>query len=250
MLILRPILLALVLVYLLPAALATGLWWMGQHPSNWRDADWSSAALLPRAGDDKEAAVYILAARTGGLKGALAEHSWIVTKAPGAERYERYDKVGWGMPIRHNGYAADGRWYSNEPRVVAALHGRAAEAALPEIASAIQSYPFAARGGYRIFPGPNSNSFVAHVLREVPALGAVLPPAAVGRDYPTDGHLVRFDREARQFSVSLFGYAGFSIGAQSGLEVNLLGLVAGIDPFRWQVKVPAFGAFGFAPRAI
>ncbi len=250
MYLLRLTLLGFALIYLLPAALATGLWWAGSHPASWRDADWSSAALLPRADESRDAAVYILAARTGGLKGALAEHSWIVTKASGAARYERYDKVGWGSPIRRNGYAADGRWYSNEPRVVAALHGEAATRALPDIQKAIASYPFAARGGYHIFPGPNSNSFVAHVLREVPALGAVLPPAAVGRDYPTDGRLLRLDREAGEFSASLFGYAGLSIGARSGFEVNILGLVAGVDPFRWQIKVPAFGSYSFSSRTL
>ena len=36
---------------------------------------------------------------------------------------------------------------------------------------------------YRIWPGPNSNSFVAHVLREVPELGTTLPPNATGRDF-------------------------------------------------------------------
>ncbi|WP_427023848.1 DUF3750 domain-containing protein [Aureimonas ureilytica] len=250
MIILRPLLIGFLVIYLLPAALATLLWWSGSHPASWRDADWSSAALLPKADASEAAAIYVLAARTGGLKGALSEHSWIVTKAREAVRYERYDKVGWGMPIRRNGYAADGRWYSNEPRLVAKLEGEAAERALPEVEAAIASYPFAARGGYHIFPGPNSNSFVAHVLRQVPALGAVLPPAAVGRDYPTDGRLLRVDREAGEFRASLFGYAGLAIGAQSGLEVNLLGLVAGIDPFRWQIKIPAFGAYSLAPRSL
>ncbi len=239
---LRFLLLAVLVVYLLPAALATFLWWSGQHPRSWSEADWSSAALLPRADADAEPAVYVLSARTGGLKGALSEHSWIVLKTRGAARYERFDKVGWGQPIRRDAYAADGRWYSNEPRVVSALHGAAAEAAIPDIRAAIASYPFGARGGYRIFPGPNSNSFVAHVLRSVPAFGAVLPPAAVGRDYPSDGRLLRLDAARHEFSASLFGYAGVTVGARSGVELNLLGLVAGIDPFRRQIKVPGFGA--------
>lgn len=240
--ILRALLLVIAVVYLLPAALAALLYALGSHPGSWRDADWSSAALLPTAADDRAAAVYVLAARTGGLKGALAEHSWIVLKRAGADRYERFDKVGWGSPIRRNGYPADGRWYSNEPRLVTALHGDAATSAIPAVEAAIADYPFAARGGYRIFPGPNSNSFVAHVLRQVPALGAVLPPAAVGRDFPVDGRIIDLDREGHELSLSLFGYAGLRIGERSGFEVNLLGLVAGLDPFRMTVKIPAFGS--------
>jgi len=234
------VLLVVSLVYLLPATLAVVGWTLGEHPRSWRDADWSSSGLL--ADDRDGAAVHVLAARTGGLKGALSEHSWIVLREAGGRRFERYDKVGWGSPIRRDGYAADARWYSNPPRIVASLRGAAAEAAIPRVRAAIAEYPFAARGGYRIFPGPNSNSFVAHVLREVPEIGAVLPPAAVGRDYPTAGRLLRFDREAREVSASLFGYAGVTVGRRSGFEVNLLGLVAGIDPFRMLVKVPGFGS--------
>lgn len=244
MLLLRTILLAVAIVFVLPSAISALLWWGGDRPQSWRDADWSSAALLPEASETSEAAIYILAARTGGLKGAVSEHSWIVVKREGASRYERWDKVGWGLPIRQDAYAADSRWYSNEPRIVLALTGPEAQAAIPAVASAIASYPFSQRGGYRIFPGPNSNSFVAHVLREVPALDVVLPPAAVGRDYPTAGRLASIDADGLDLHLSLWGYAGLSLGWKSGLEINLLGLVAGIDPMRLVVKVPALGTFG------
>jgi hypothetical protein len=242
MILLRAVVLGIVLVFLLPAGLSVLFWKLGEHPGSWREADWSSAAILPASDADENAAVYVLAARTGGLKGALSEHSWIVIKPAGSGRYERFDKVGWGSPIRRNGYAADGRWYSNVPRVVARLEGEAAERAIPQVRAAIESYPFAARGGYRIFPGPNSNSFVAHVLRNVPDLGAVLPPAAVGRDFPVDGRLLALDTQAHELRMSLFGYAGLAIGARSGFEIQFLGLVAGIDPFRGLLKIPGFGS--------
>lgn len=244
MLFLRTILIAVAIVFVLPTAVSALLWWSGERPQSWRDADWSSAALLPKATETTGAAIYILAARTGGLKGALSEHCWIVVKREGASRYERWDKVGGGSPIRQDAYAADGRWYSNEPRIILALTGPKAKAAIPAVVNAIGSYPFAERGGYRIFPGPNSNSFVAHVLREVPALDVVLPPAAVGRDYPTAGHLVSIDADRLDMHLSLWGYLGLSLGWKSGMEVNLLGLVAGIDPFRLVIKVPALGTFG------
>lgn len=241
MILLRAAVLGIALLFLLPAGLSVLVWKLGEHPASWSTADWSSAAILPLARDDETAAVYVLAARTGGLKGALSEHSWVVLKPRGASAYERFDKVGWGSPIRRNGYAADGRWYSNTPRLVAELKGEAAERAIPKVRAAIESYPFAARGGYRIFPGPNSNSFVAHVLHAVPELGAVLPPTAVGRDFPVDGRLVTLDTQAWELRASLYGYAGFAIGARSGLELQFLGLVAGVDPLRGLLKVPGFG---------
>ncbi|ORE90766.1 DUF3750 domain-containing protein [Aurantimonas sp. 22II-16-19i] len=241
--ILKFLMLAIVLVYLLPAAASAALWYVGEHATSWRTADWSSSGLFEPAGKVPEARVYVLSARTGGLKGALSEHSWIVVKESGATSYERWDKVGWGSPVRHNGYPADGRWYSNQPRVVFAATGGAAERLIPKIRAAIATYPFAMRGGYHIFPGPNSNSFVAHVMRQVPEIDVALPPVSVGRDYPTGGRLAYLDPDGRDLHLSLFGYAGLSAGWKNGLEINLLGLVAGVDIRRIGIKVPAFGTF-------
>ncbi|NDV85819.1 DUF3750 domain-containing protein [Aurantimonas aggregata] len=230
-------------VYLLPAALAALLWWSGDHPSSWRQADWSSARILPAPQEQPDAALYIFAARTGGMKGAVSEHSWIVVKDRDAGAYERWDKVGWGMPIRQNHRAADGLWYSNVPKIIVGVTGADAERLIPQVRAAIADYPFAEAGGYTMFPGPNSNSFVAHVMRAVPGIDASLPVAAVGRDYPSDGRLVAFDPDRREVRLSLWGYAGLVVGWQSGLEINLLGLVAGLDPRHLAVKVPAFGTY-------
>ena len=126
----RPLKLLLLLiagVYVLPAALSALLWWTGEHPGSWRQADWSSAQILPVPAEDTPAALYILAARTGGMKGAVSQHSWIVLKGDGASPYERWDKVGWGMPIRQNHRPADGLWYSNVPEIVVAVTGERAE---------------------------------------------------------------------------------------------------------------------------
>lgn len=238
----------IVVVYVLPATLSALLWWTSEHPLSWRQADWSSAALLPAASVTDDAALYILAARTGGLKGALADHSWIVLKDESASAYERWDKVGWGTPVRRNSQPADGRWYSNDPRVVVEVTGERAEALIPKVRAAIAAYPYAERGGYALFPGPNSNTFVAHVMRAVPGIDATLPAAAVGRDYPSEGRFFSIDPDRQELRLSLWGYAGIVAGWKSGLEVNFLGLVAGIDPRRLAVKVPAFGTYALLSR--
>jgi hypothetical protein len=111
----KKLFLFLLLCFIAPALASLSVRAAGSQPNSWRSADWSSSGQLPAAGDDAPAAVYVMAARTGGLKGALAVHSWIVTK-PENGRYTRYDKVGWGSPIRVNSYPADGRWYSNDPK--------------------------------------------------------------------------------------------------------------------------------------
>jgi hypothetical protein len=232
------------LVYLLPTFAAAGLWAMQEHPARWSDARWTSAGILPKPEASPDAGVYIFSAMTGGLKGAVASHAWIVTKAKGASTYTRYDKVGWGSPIRRNHRDPDGFWYSNPPQLVTSVTGAEAEQLIPKVESAIAAYPYAQPGGYRIWPGPNSNSFVAHVLRMVPELGAVLPPHAVGRDYLAGGSLLHLDADWRDFQVSLRGLAGFAIGQRSGVEVHFMGLVAGLDLARPGIKLPGFGRIG------
>lgn len=229
------------LVFMLPAALSAGRWAMLERPASWHEADWSSSGLLPPAGADEAAAIHVLAARTGGMKGALSVHSWIVLKERGADSYERYDKVGWGRPVRRNAYAADARWYSNTPFFVVSRTGVTAERLIPRIKAAIAAYPFAGRGDYGLWPGPNSNSFTAHVLRAVPELEAQLPPTAIGRDYRPG--LFAFDRapDWSEIHFSLGGLAGFAAGLRTGLELQLLGLVAGVDLRTPALKVPGFG---------
>ena len=237
---------AFLAIYLFPSLVAAGLWLGGEHPATWREAKWTSSKMLPDPSANDEAAIYVLSARTGGLKGAIASHAWIVMKDKGGAAYERFDKVGWGSPIRRNNYPADALWYSNQPRLVTMVKGEAAEALIPKIRQVIQDYPFAEAGGYTIYPGPNSNTFIAHILRHVPELGAVLPPDATGRDYLSDGGFFYAAPDGKDFSLSFKGYGGISIGARSGFEVNLLGLVAGIDVQEPGVKIPALGYFGTA----
>lgn len=231
------------LCFLLPLALA-GAWWAVQdRPGSWRDADWSASGLLPDAADVPGAAIHILAARTGGAKGAASVHSWLVWKPVGARSWSRADVVGWGLPVRIDAYAPDARWYSNEPYFVGSVTGAEAAALVPKVQEAIRDYPWNARGAYRIWPGPNSNSFVAHVLREVPEIGVTLPPHAVGKDWMGDG--LRVIRDAGgDVHLSIWGYAGLSVGPRTGIEINLLGQAFGLDILRPAVKLPGIGRVG------
>ncbi len=199
--------------------------------------------MLPAPAASPEAVIHVMAARTGGLKGALSVHSWIVMKRKGQARYDRYDKVGWGRPVRKNEFPADGRWYSNEPFFVKTVSGAEAERLIPKVEGAIEGYMASFPNGYRLWPGPNSNSFVAHVLREVTELETILPPNAVGRDYLA-GSGFTVDEDGRDYHFSLFGLAGVAFGYRSGFEVHLLGLVAGIDVLNPGLKIPAFGRVG------
>ena len=231
----------ILVVFLLPVGATVAWWAMQERPASWRAADWSPSGILPPAGADDEAAIYVLAARTGGLKGAFSVHSWIVVKEAGANRYHRYDKVGWGNPIRRDAYPADAYWYSNQPWIVHAATGDRAAALLPQVEDAIEDYPYARNGGYRIWPGPNSNSFVAHVLNAVPDLGARLPPNATGRDFAAGHASFHISSDWKDVHATVGGLFGFAFGVRNGIEIHFLGLVAGLDLAHPALKVPALG---------
>jgi hypothetical protein len=172
-----------------------------------------------------------------------------VTKAAGADTYQRYDKVGWGAPVRHNAYPPDGRWYSNMPTIIGQVSGERAEKLLPRVEAAIESYPYSRPGDYRIWPGPNSNSFVAHVVAAVPELGARMPPNAAGRDYAPGWASLTWSRPGWDLHATLGGYLGFAVGAVSGLELHFMGLVAGVDFSEPALKIPGFGRWSLSGEA-
>jgi len=241
---------AILLLFLGPLVARAALYAVGNDPRSWRDADWSSAGLLPPATADKDARVVVFTGTTGAWKGIFSVHSWIVYKPANATAWTRYDVVGWGQPVRNNNWPPDGRWYGNLPVAIADVSGAEAEKMIPRIEAAVSEYRYAKAGDYRIWPGPNSNSFVAAVLRAVPELGVALPPNAVGRDY-RDGFYAGLTDSHTGVEISVGGLAGFKLGWVEGVEVNLLGLVVGIDLRQPGVKLPGFGRIGFgAPAAM
>ena len=237
-------LLAFVLLYAAPLAIAAALYAFDREAGNWRAADRSSAGLLQPASERTEAAIRVFAARTVRWKGVFATHCWIVLKPKGASRYTRYDYTAWGEPIRVDGFVADGRWFGRVPEVVFAADGETAERAIPQIRAAIENYRYRERGDYRAWPGPNSNTFVAAVMASVPELEARLPATAIGKDYPYGGDWLAPTPSGTGFRLTLGGYAGVTIGWFEGLEVNLLGAVFGVEFRRPAVNLPGLGRFG------
>jgi hypothetical protein len=234
---------AFALMFLAPVAVAS-LWWAAQdRPASWRLADWGPSGVLPAAADHPEAGLYVMSARTGGAKGALSVHSWVSWKRAGAAGWTRAEVVGWGRPVRIDAYAADARWFSNAPRIVGAARGTAAAALIPRLERAVADYPWSGPGDYVIWPGPNSNSFVAHLLRALPELGLTLPPHAVGRDWTGPGP--RLTRDAGgDVHLSWSGLAGLAWGPLAGVELHLLGQAFGLDLLRPALKLPGIGRVG------
>jgi Protein of unknown function (DUF3750) len=238
----------LVLIFLLlllgPIAVSAANYLLGDRRDNWQTADRSSAGLLPNAADHPDALIRIFAARTVRWRGIFAVHTWIVVKERGAPRFSRYDYTAWGDPIRIDGFAPDGRWFGAIPQTVVSADGEKAESLIPKIRSAVESYKFRTYGDYSPWPGPNSNTFIQAILDAIPELDAVLPPTAIGKDYPYRGSWFGLTPSKTGIFVSLGGYLGLTIGWVEGAELNFFGGVLGLDLRRPALKLPGIGRIG------
>ena len=215
---------------------------------DYRNADRSSAGIAPAPGEVPEAIVSVWAARAFDLESVVAVHMWVATKPENAPEYTVHQVVSWleddGVSVvESKADLADRSWFGQPPRLLKELRGAEAARAIPKILEAVDAYPYP--HNYRVWPGPNSNTFVAHVVRRVPELGVKFPSTAIGKDYLEGGRLFAAAPGARGFQISLLGLAGVLVGVDEGIELNVLGLVFGIDPLGPAIKLPGFGGIGF-----
>ncbi len=210
-----------------------------QGAESWRTANRASAGIAPLASAYQPAVVQVYGARAWSWRGYFAVHTWIATKAAGADQYQVHEVIGWrryvvssraGDPDRH--------WYGARPELYADIRGAEAEALIPTIEQAVQSYPYATE--YEAWPGPNSNTFTAWVIREVPGLDVALPSNAIGKDYLGD-RLVAEVPGGTGYQLSMGGYLGVLAGVREGLELNVLGLSLGVNPLALGIKLPGIG---------
>ena len=227
------------LVFLLliigPVIISAANYLMGERRGNWQTADRSSAGLLPNASKHPDALIRVYAARTVRWRGIFAVHSWIIVKERGASHYTRYDYTAWGEPIRVDGFAPDGRWFGALPETILSVDGDEADRLIPKIRTVVETYKFRSYGDYHPWQA---------ALDAVPELRAVLPPTAIGKDYPYDGGWYGFTPSRTGIFLNLAGYLGVKIGWVEGIELNLLGGVIGIDVRRPAIKLPAVGRLG------
>lgn len=221
--------------------------------TDWRKADNSSAGIAPAPEIEKQAIVHIYGARTINWRGYFSLHCWIATKEKNADHYVTYHVMGFrlyrtGTSVVVQPDIPDRRWFGAEPQLISELIGEKAETAIPKIKALVESYPNAKV--YRAWPGPNSNTFVSHIIRNVSEMGVELPSNAIGKDWIDDGDLFGFSESGTGVQFSTLGAFGFTLGLAEGVELNLLGLSFGLDLWRPAIKLPFVGRLGFKDAPI
>jgi hypothetical protein len=147
----------------------------------------------PDPGVHNDAVIQVYGADVWGVRGRFAIHTWIVTKAAAADRYRKYQVIGWRQRrgqsvVSITSDRPDGDWFGSKPVLLLDKRGSEAQALIDAVHDAALRYPY--DNEYVMYPGPNSNSFLAWIALEVPELGLDLPTKAIGKSwmietYPT-----------------------------------------------------------------
>jgi uncharacterized protein DUF3750 len=213
---------------------------------DWRGASRAAVGLAPDPATTREPVVQVYAARTVRWRGYFGVHTWIAVKPRDAAHYTVYEVNGWrlrrsGSAVTVSDRAPDSRWFGAMPSLLAERRGDGVDSLIERIEQGVAAYPYA--GTYRVWPGPNSNTFSAFVLRSVPELRVDLPATAIGKDY-LGWPLVARTPSGTGVQLNAFGLLGVLVGVEEGVEINVLGLTFGVDPLDLSIKLPMAGRIG------
>jgi hypothetical protein len=185
----------------------------------WYEARRDPTGLAPDPASTQEAVVQIYAARAVSWRGVFAVHTWFALKPTGAERYTRYEVLGFGVAngapaLRVDRMGPDNYWFGARPIILLDRRGPGIDAMIENIRAAIARYPYPHE--YRAWPGPNSNTFTAYIAREVPDLGLSLPSNAVGKDFLPAARSLRPPPAAPDFRFRSSAWPAFSSPSTKG----------------------------------
>jgi len=216
--------------------------------SNWRTASHKSAGLIDTSNFPHQARVLVFAARAFSWRGAFAVHTWVAIRKADNDQFTVYQVVGWRAWMGRSAIvieqaAPDREWFGNKPTILADIHGQAADKAIEHIAMAVAKYPYPRN--YWLWPGPNSNTFTAYLLRNTPELTVALPGNALGKDFLINTRFWGPTPSNSGYQLSLFGIFGLMLAREEGFEINILGLVFGLNWQQQALTIPGIGSLSW-----
>jgi hypothetical protein len=214
--------------------------------ADYRTANRDSSHIAPGPNTTPDAVIQVYSARAFNWRGLFAVHTWIAVKPKDAKQYTVYQVVGWRLlrnlpPVVAMQDIPDRNWFDQKPTIILDIRGKEAEAIIPNMAAAVQSYPYP--HSYLTWPGPNSNTFTAYIGRQIPKMQLTLPSNALGKDFLPDSIFVARTPSGTGYQISIYGVLGIALAVREGLEINFLGLVYGFSPVTRTIKLPGFGDF-------
>lgn len=223
----------------------------GCSSRSWRDASRESTGIAKKAAEQKEDILQIYYARAFSWRGYFAIHPWVAWKKSEDTKYTVAHVTAWNHRRENTTISVsqdlpDRKWFDSEPTILFQIEGPTARRAITEVEQLIKDYPF--KDGYRLWPGPNSNTFVSHLIRHIEALETELPPHAIGKDYFGPTQFFAKSPSGTGFQLSLWGALGITLGLQEGVEFNFLSLNFGLDLWPPAIKLPFIGRLGFADK--
>lgn len=163
-----------------------------------------------------------------------AEHVWVDWKCEGIWHRIEWDDIDYIRTYELDELAAfaDERW-ERGVAVHRTFDGPKAQRIVAKILVTAKRYPCVQ--GYRAWPGPNSNSFIDWLARELD-MPLVLPPNAIGKDFVTWVHagVTTSDTGLEFESLPL----GIEVGLREGVEVHVLGIAFGVGLWPPSLKLP------------
>lgn len=169
----------------------------------------------------------------------VAVHCFFVAYDPVDKAWHRYEvwqtadagKNSWGH-VTCDLMPPDSDTGGGPVATYAEWHGQEANQLLKVLR---QSVDFPDRNTYHYWPGPNSNTYPAWVLRSAGVAGE-LPPKAIGKDYlGIVGAGLTTTHTGVQVETPV---VGLKVGWRDGMEVHLLCFTFGIDLWHPAVKTP------------
>lgn len=193
-----------------------------------------------RAPPNDQATVLLISAGLGRPVEKLAHHPWFALRGKGETDWRIWEVMSYGDstddPFDNHPYV--------EPMLLAVWRGAEAERAIECIEREGARWLGALH--YRLWPGPNSNTFGDAMLYACD-LHASQPATAIGKDW-RGWFGASWTTEGTGFQVES-PVLGLRMGLKEGIEVHVLALPFGVDLWPPAIILPIGGGrLGFADR--